>query len=101
MNKRLGRNILYGLSVLALCGVLLYGARLEPAPEDAAGERGSANAALLAQLEEEAVKEADEAQGERMLSEGYEEIALEIEVPGGDQEVLLFRQEEQIGRAHV
>ncbi len=95
MNKRLGRNILYGLSVLALCGVLLYGARLDPAPEDAAGERGSANAAFLAQLEEEAAKEADEAQGERMLSEGYEEIALEIEVPGGDQEVLLFRQEEQ------
>lgn len=93
MDKRLGRNILYGLSVLALGGVLLYGGRFDQAPKDAA-TRGNANAALLAQLKEQAAPEED-GTWERILSEGYEEIALEIKVPGGNQEVLLFRQGEQ------
>lgn len=92
MNKRLGRKIIYGLTVLAFLGVLLYGVRFDQTPKMVPGERGSANAALLSQLEAE--MEAEEAVQPAVPGEGFEEIALEIEVPGGDQEILLFRQQD-------
>ena len=92
MNKRLGRKIIYGLTVLAFLGVLLYGVRFDQTPKMVPGERGSANAALLSQLEAE--MEAEEAIQPAVPGEGFEEIALEIEVPGGDQEILLFRQQD-------
>ena len=98
MNKRLGRNVIWGLTVLAFVGVLLYGVRFDQAPKGAPGERGSANAALLSQLEADAGTEAEEAVKAAQMavpSEGYEEIALEIKVPGGNQEILLFRQQDQ------
>lgn len=98
MDKRLGRKIIYGLTVLAFVGVLFYGVRFDQTPKGAPGERGSANAAFLAQMEADAAPETEEAvEAAQMaaLSEGYEEIALEIEVPGGDQEILLFRQQDQ------
>lgn len=95
MDKRLGRNILYGLSMLAFCGLLLYGARFDRAPSVSIRERGSANAAVLEELEAAKAPEPDELKGRAVRSEGYEEIALECETPGGDQELLLFRQQEQ------
>ena len=75
MNKRLGRKIIWGLTVLAFVGVLLYGVRFDQAPKGAPGERGSANAALLSQLEADAGTEAEEAVKAAQMavpSEGYE-----------------------------
>lgn len=95
MDKRLGRMILYGLSMLAFCGIFLYGARFDLTPGISAAERGSTNAAFLARLEEQAALEAQRPEVAAVRSEGYEDIALEVETPGGDQEILLFRQQEQ------
>lgn len=97
MDKRLGRVILYGLSMLALCGVLWYGARFDITPEDSTHREGgsNANAAFLAKLEEQAALEAQKPETEAVRSDGYEDIALEVETPGGDQEILLFRQQGQ------
>lgn len=95
MDKRLGRKIIGGLSVLALVGVLFYGIRFDQASGGALGERGSANAAFLAKLEEESVLKTEDAAYQGGRSEGYEEIALKMEVSGGNQEILLFRQENQ------
>ena len=77
MDKRLGRNILYGLSMLAFCGLLLYGARFDRAPSVSIRERGSANAAVLEELEAAKAPEPDELKGRTVRSEGYEEIALD------------------------
>lgn len=95
MDKRLGRMILYGFSMLAFCGIFLYGARFDLTSGISAAERGSANAAFLARLEEQAALESQRPEVEAVRSEGYEDIALEVETPGGDQEILLFRQQEQ------
>lgn len=96
MDKRLGRMILYGLSMLAFCGIFLYGARFDMTPEDSTQRGGSnANAAFLAKLEEQAALEAQKPEPEAVRSEGYEDIALKVETPGGDQEILLFRQQGQ------
>ena len=59
MDKRLGRNILYGLSMLAFCGLLLYGARFDRAPSVSIRERGSANASVLEELEAAKAPEPD------------------------------------------
>ncbi len=100
MNKRLSRNILYGLTMLAFIGILLYGIRWDPMSEDAFGDRANANAELMAELEASAREEAKaQAMAEALREQsvhgkGFEEIALEIESTGGDQEILLFRQQE-------